>query len=66
MSIVAQLARALSGAVPVIGVGGIMDGADAAARIAAGASLIQLYTGLIYAGPALVAACNGAIAKQRI
>ena len=65
-NIVAQLARALSGVVTIIGVGGIMDGADAAARIAAGASLIQLYTGLVYAGPALVAACNSAIAKQRI
>ena len=64
-NIVALLARALSGAVPVIGVGGIMDGTDAAARIAAGASLIQLYTGLVYAGPALVASCNSAIARQR-
>ncbi len=64
-TIVTQLAQALSGAVPVIGVGGIMDGSAAAARIAAGASLIQLYTGLIYAGPALVTACHRAIAAQR-
>ncbi len=64
-SIVAQLARALSGALPLIGVGGIMSGTDAAARIAAGASLVQLYTGLVYAGPALVSECNRAIAKQR-
>lgn len=63
-SIVTQLARALSGALPVIGVGGIMSGTDAAARIAAGASLIQLYTGLVYAGPGLVAACNSAIAAH--
>jgi dihydroorotate dehydrogenase len=41
----------------VIGVGGIMNGADAAARITAGASLVQLYTGLVYAGPALVGDC---------
>lgn len=57
-----QLAETLRGAVPIIGVGGIMDGNDAAARIGAGASLVQLYTGLVYAGPALVAHCAGAIA----
>ena len=52
-----QLAAALGGAVPIIGVGGIMNGTDAAARIHAGASLVQLYTGLVYAGPALIGAC---------
>ena len=52
-----QLAAALGGAVPIIGVGGIMNGTDAAARIHAGASLVQLYTGLVYAGPALISAC---------
>lgn len=40
---------------PVIGVGGIMSGADARALVDAGASLVQLYTGLVYAGPTLVA-----------
>jgi dihydroorotate dehydrogenase len=40
---------------PVIGVGGVMTGADARALVDAGASLVQLYTGLVYAGPALVA-----------
>ncbi|MBX3650792.1 MAG: quinone-dependent dihydroorotate dehydrogenase [Burkholderiales bacterium] len=59
-----QLAAALGGAVPVIGVGGIMTGSDAAARVHAGASLVQLYTGLIYAGPALVAQCAGAIGEM--
>ncbi len=39
---------------PVIGVGGIMSGEDARAMLDAGASLVQLYTGLVYAGPALV------------
>ncbi len=62
-SVTAQLAAALAGAVPVIGVGGIMSGADAVARIVAGASLIQIYTGLIYAGPALVGDCVDAISK---
>lgn len=56
-----QLAAKLGGAVPVIGVGGIMNGADAAARIKAGASLVQLYSGLVYAGPSLVGDCVNAI-----
>ncbi|MDP1603852.1 MAG: quinone-dependent dihydroorotate dehydrogenase, partial [Legionella sp.] len=62
-AVTTQLAAALAGAVPVIGVGGIMSGADAAARITAGASLVQLYTGLVYAGPALVVDCVKAIHK---
>lgn len=40
---------------PVLGVGGVMTGADARALVDAGASLVQLYTGLVYAGPTLVA-----------
>lgn len=55
-----QLAAALGGAIPVIGAGGIMSGSDAAARFKAGASLVQLYTGLVYAGPALVRDCISA------
>ncbi len=42
------------GAVPLIGVGGITSGATALGKIEAGASLIQLYTGLVYAGPGLI------------
>jgi len=60
-AVTTQLAARLAGAVPIIGVGGIMNGADAAARIAAGASLVQVYTGLVYAGPALVGDCINAI-----
>ncbi len=41
---------------PIVGVGGIASGADAAAKRAAGATLVQLYTGLIYEGPALIRA----------
>jgi len=41
-------------ALPLIGVGGIGSGADAYAKIRAGASLVQLYTALVYAGPALI------------
>jgi dihydroorotate dehydrogenase len=63
-NITAQLVAELGGALPVIGVGGIMCGTDAAARVAAGASLVQLYTGLVYAGPALVGDCINAIRRD--
>jgi dihydroorotate dehydrogenase len=39
---------------PIIGVGGILSGDDAVAKIKAGADVVQIYTGLIYKGPALV------------
>ena len=52
---VIQLLRAALGpGYPIIGVGGVMNGADAKAKLAAGADLVQIYTGLIYGGPALV------------
>jgi dihydroorotate dehydrogenase len=44
----------LQGSLPIIGVGGIMCAADVKEKIAAGASLVQIYTGLIYRGPDLV------------
>jgi dihydroorotate dehydrogenase len=47
--------------VPIIGVGGILSGRDAKAKIAAGAQLVQLYSGLIYRGPALVRECADAL-----
>jgi dihydroorotate dehydrogenase len=59
--VVRQLVHALAGKLPVIGVGGIMTGADARERLAAGASLVQLYTGLVYRGPALVGECVDAL-----
>jgi dihydroorotate dehydrogenase len=65
-AIVAQLVKALDGSVPVIGVGGIMNGADAAHKIAAGASLVQLYTGLIYRGPALIGECVDALCGEAV
>ena len=52
--IIQQLSQRLQGAVPIIGVGGILTGADAVEKIAAGASLVQVYSGLIYKGPKLV------------
>ncbi len=46
--------RQTDGAIPLIGVGGIMNGADAYTKIRAGASLVQLYTGMVYGGPGLI------------
>ena len=53
-TVIRQLAARLQGQLPIIGVGGIMRGQDAAEKIEAGASLVQVYSGLIYRGPALV------------
>lgn len=63
-AVVARLAAALDGAAAVIGVGGILDGGDAAAKRDAGATLVQLYTGLIYEGPGLIGDCVRALAAQ--
>jgi len=52
--VIQQLSRHLAGELPIIGVGGILSSADAVEKIAAGASLVQVYSGLIYRGPALV------------
>ena len=51
--------------IPVIGVGGILSGADAVAKMSAGASLVQCYTGLVYRGPELVGECVEAIRRRR-
>ena len=53
-------AHALKGEATLIGAGGILCGADAAEKLSAGASLVQLYTGLIYRGPELVSECASA------
>jgi dihydroorotate dehydrogenase len=52
--VVGQLRAALGAGYPIIGVGGVMSGADARAKRDAGADVVQIYTGLIYRGPALV------------
>ena len=62
--VVQRLAEQLQGRLAIIAAGGIMSGADAASRIASGASLVQLYTGLVYAGPRLVAEAAAALASQ--
>ena len=61
--VIRALKAELGEEVPIIGVGGIMRGQDARAKIAAGAKLVQLYSGLIYAGPALVRECADALRK---
>src|SRR4249919_2339860 len=51
--------------IPMIGVGGILAGADAATKAAAGATLVQMYTGLVYRGPALIAECVDAMRRRK-
>ena len=53
-----RLARQTAGRLSIIGVGGIIKPADALEKLRAGASLVQVYTGLVYAGPGLVRAIN--------
>lgn len=60
-----RLRAHLPRAIPIIGVGGILSGADAAGKIAAGADLVQVYTGLVYRGPALVRDAVDAIRRRR-
>jgi len=59
--VLGKLAALLGGKLPLIGVGGILSGEDARAKIAAGASLVQVYTGFIYRGPALIAEARRAL-----
>lgn len=63
-AVIRALKAELGDALPIIGVGGILSGKDAQAKIDAGASLVQLYTGLIYRGPGLVRECATALRGQ--
>jgi dihydroorotate dehydrogenase len=58
--VLARFARLLGDSVALIGCGGILSQADAREKIAAGARLVQLYTGLVYRGPGLVSECASA------
>ena len=62
--LVAKVYRMGKGTIPIVGVGGIMSGEDAWEMIRAGASLIQVYTGLIYGGPGFVASINRHLLKR--
>ena len=55
----------LPDSIPIIGVGGITSGADAVAKMSAGAALTQVYSGLVYQGPSLVYDCVEAIRRRR-
>ena len=63
--VIRQLRAALGKGFPIIGVGGVMSGTMRAAKIDAGADLVQIYTGLIYHGPALVPEVARALASAR-
>ena len=63
-SLVAAVYRRTRGALPIIGVGGVMTKEDAWQMIRAGASLVQVHTGLIYRGPAFVAHINLHLIKR--
>ena len=61
--VIRALHQQLGKDIPIIGVGGILSASDAQAKLDAGASLIQLYTGLIYRGPTLIGECAEALAR---
>ena len=56
-AVIRRLAAELRGELPIIGVGGVLRGEDAAEKLRAGASLVQVYSGLVYRGPELVGEC---------
>ena len=60
-AVIAALRERLGDTIPIIGVGGVMNGDDARAKRTAGAALVQVYTGLVYRGPSLVAECARAL-----
>ena len=62
--VIRLLRSALGPGFPIIGAGGVMNGADARAKIDAGADLVQIYTGLIYQGPGLVSDAARALAAR--
>jgi len=63
--IINYISRATNGRLPIIGVGGIMDEAGAGEKLDAGATLVQLYTGLIYRGPFFAAEVGRALAQRQ-
>ena len=64
-TVLRMLRTRLPESIPLVGVGGILSGADAAKKTAAGATLVQCYTGLVYRGPALIGECVDAIRRRK-
>ncbi|HOZ23346.1 MAG TPA: quinone-dependent dihydroorotate dehydrogenase, partial [Thermomonas sp.] len=64
-AVLRMLRTPLPESIPLVGVGGILHGADAATKQAAGALLVQVYTGLVYRGPALVGECVDALRRRK-
>jgi dihydroorotate dehydrogenase len=64
-AVLSRLRGRVGEAIPLIGVGGILSGSDAVAKMAAGATLLQCYTGLVYRGPALIGECVDALRVRR-
>lgn len=63
--VVRLIAEHVKGALPIIASGGVMTSQGAVEKMEAGAKLVQLYTGFIYSGPALIAECSEAVARWR-
>jgi dihydroorotate dehydrogenase len=63
--VITQLRAALGSGYPIIGVGGVLSAEDALSKLRAGADVVQIYTGLIYRGPALVDQIAKAFARER-
>ena len=64
-AVLRRMRTRLPESIPMVGVGGILSGADAAAKMAAGAALVQVYTGLVYRGPRLVGECVDAMRRRK-
>ena len=64
-AVLAGMSRRVQGRIALIGVGGILDGSNAAEKVEAGAALVQIYSGLIYRGPQLIGECVNEMRRQR-
>lgn len=63
-AILRGMAQRIGGKIPLVGVGGIVSGSDAADKLDAGAALVQIYTGMVYRGPWLITECVEEIRRQ--
>jgi dihydroorotate dehydrogenase len=64
-AVLAGMSKRVQGRIPLIGVGGILDGSNATEKVEAGAALVQIYSGLIYRGSQLVNECVDEMRRQR-